>query len=299
MNTELHHFADYLAHEKRAAQNTLQSYMRDLERFCGYLQSLGVTDWNSAASFHIGKYLAEMKNRGCSAATVSRHLAAIRAFYRFLLKENIVGTDPTLLVNHPKQAKRDPVCLDIADVDRLLAAPDPSHMFGLRDKAMLETLYATGMRVSELLALDVDSVNTRLGFVRCIGNHSRERVVPLGETAVYWLERYLTEGRKALLKSAAEHALFVNHLGRRLSRQWFWKLLKKYAADAGIAAEITPHTLRHSFAAHVLANGADPRTVQEMLGHAHLSSTQIYMRRGPEAGMKEVYQNTHPRAKKR
>jgi len=238
-----------------------------------------------------------LKKLGRAAATQSRTIVSIRAFYQFLVRERAAEQDPTMHLEMPKLEKRVPNVLTIPEVEALLSAPQTGVPNGMRDKAMLEVLYATGIRVSELISLDVDNVNLEMGFLRCIGKASKERIIPLGAIASDFVGQYLQTMRPKLLKqSKTETALFINHLGTRITRQGFWKIIKRYAAETQIVKEITPHTLRHSFAAHLLENGADLRSVQEMLGHADISTTQIYAQvaRGK---MKEVYDRAHPRAR--
>lgn len=288
-------FIHYLAVERGLAENTLISYRRDLIQFKKFLQREKGSNIKDVGRNVILAYLLFLQKEGRAPATISRHLAALKSFFSFLLNERLIERDPTVNLESPKLEKRLPKVLTVEEVDLLLAQPQPVDPAGMRDKAMLELLYATGIRVSELISLDVEHVNLELSYIRCFGKGAKERIIPMGSVARRWVRTYLERGRPRLLKSRGERALFLNHHGRRMTRQGFWKIIKKYAASAGIKKDITPHTLRHSFATHLLENGADLRSVQEMLGHADITTTQIYthLTRGR---LKEVYSKTHPRA---
>ncbi|WJH34261.1 site-specific tyrosine recombinase XerD [Paenibacillus sp. CC-CFT747] len=297
MKNELQTFIHYLSVERGLAQNTLESYERDLTQYIEFLEKSGIVKPADSRKIHIQNYLLQLKKLGRASSTVSRSMVSIRSFYQFLIRERLLDSDPSLHMETPKLDKRLPKVLSIAEVETLLDAPETTTPSGIRDKAMLEILYATGIRVTELISLDVGNVNLGMGFVRCIGKGSKERIIPLGRIAAHWLDQYIQAMRPKLLKQAKEEeALFINHLGTRLTRQGFWKIIKKYAREAQIVKDITPHTLRHSFATHLLDNGADLRAVQEMLGHADISTTQIYTH-VTKSRMKEVYDRTHPRAK--
>jgi len=243
----------------------------------------------------IMSYLFQLQLEGRSPATISRRLAATRSFYKYLVSEDILSKDPTADLESPKLVQKLPRVLTVEEVDVLLGQPLISEPPGIRDKAMLELLYATGIRVSELVSLNLEHINLESGFIRCFGKGSKERIVPVGDVAVRFLKEYLARGRSRLIKAGKTPALFINQHGRRLTRQGFWKIIKKYALKAKIYKEITPHTIRHSFATHLLENGADLRSVQEMLGHADISTTQIYTHLTKQR-VKEVYNRTHPRA---
>lgn len=289
-------FLAYLSAERGLALNTLESYGRDLKQFIAFLDRADPpAALEAATTAAVIGYLRQLQDEGKAPATVARRLAAIKAFYQFLVRERRLDRDPTAHLATPKLQKRLPRVLSVREVESLLRQPDPTASSGLRDHAMLEILYATGIRVSELVSLDVEHVNLDMGFLRCTGKGSKERVIPIGSLAIQSCREYLKSGRNRLLRDPAEVGLFLNHHGRRLTRQGFWKILKKYSRQAHITADITPHTLRHSFATHLLENGADLRSVQEMLGHADISTTQIYthVTRGR---LKEVYARTHPRA---
>lgn len=290
-------FIDYLGHEKGLANNTLESYSRDLKQYYGFLtgDSIETPSLANASQSTIVAYLMYLRKQGKATATIARRLAALKAFYQFLVKENYVAQDPTDDLSSPKLERKLPKVLTVEEVERLLAQPDTRTPVGKRDKAMLELLYATGIRVSELVNLNVTDIDLREGFIRCMGKGSKERVVPMGEIAVSALRAFLDGARQRVIADPKEKAVFVNHHGKRLTRQGFWKIVKKYAAQAQIRKEITPHTLRHSFATHLLENGADIRAVQEMLGHADISTTQIYTHVTKDR-LKDVYAKSHPRA---
>lgn len=288
-------FLYYLVVERGLAENTLASYNSDLQQFIKYLESAQVKSFNNVSRGLLVAYVVKMQQEGRSPATISQHLAAMKSFYNFLLRERLVEADPTANLESPRQPKKLPMVLTVSEVEKLLSQPKPDSPAGLRDKAMLELFYATGLRVSELVALNIDQVNLQGEFVRCLGKGSRERVVPMGQVACFHIRTYLENGRGKLIRKKAEPALFVNQHGRRLSRQGCWKILKGYARAANIKKSITPHTLRHSFATHLLENGADLRSVQELLGHADIGTTQIYTHLTKKK-IREVYDKTHPRA---
>jgi integrase/recombinase XerD len=288
-------FIKYLAVERGLADNTMESYYRDLQYWQKFLKSNKINNLAEIDENLIIIYLMSLKKEGKAVATISRHLASIKTFYKFLLIEQLVDVNPTAKLESPKTGTKLPQVMDVVEVERLLRQPDLTTPTGLRDKAMLELLYATGLRVSELVSLDLDQINMEAGFLRCMGKGSKERMVPIGSVAIEYLKLYLEKGRGKLVKRAGLNALFLNHLGTRLTRQGFWKILKKYVKEAGITTNVTPHTLRHSFATHLLEHGADLRAVQEMLGHADISTTQIYTHL-TQSRLKEVYNETHPRA---
>jgi integrase/recombinase XerD len=297
MKKLIHEFINYLSVERGLAMNTLESYGRDLRQYSEFLEAEDEAegDLDSVTRATIVNYLMYLQSQGKATATIARRLAALKAFYQFLVRENRIGSDPTANLESPKLEKRLPKVLTVAEVERLLGQPDPTQPAGIRDRAMLELLYATGIRVSELVSLDEADVNLEMGYIKCSGKGSKERIVPLGSLAIQSCRDYLTSARNRLVRDREEKALFVNHHGHRLTRQGFWKIVKKYADDAKIEKEITPHTLRHSFATHLLENGADLRSVQEMLGHADISTTQIYTQ-VTKGRIKEVYAKAHPRA---
>lgn len=297
MEDHLQDFMHYLVVERGLARNTIISYQRDLRRYLQYLKEVETVEHlNDVSRVQIVHFLALLKEEGKSAKTLARHIASIRAFHQFLLRDKAVETDPTVYIESPKTEQNLPKVLNLAEVEALLDFPKKNNHFSLRDKAMLELLYATGIRVSELIGLNIGNVHLTMGFVRCIGKGNKERIIPIGETALTAVQEYLEAGRPRLVsKKHRSEALFLNHHGRRLSRQGFWKILKTIAKEAGIQKELTPHMLRHSFATHLLENGADLRAVQEMLGHADISTTQIYTH-VTKTRLKDVYMKYHPRA---
>lgn len=292
-------FIYYLEDEKGLSPSTLEAYRRDVEQFAEFVAGQHVTVPDDVKRTHLLIYTGHLQELNKATATITRCMIAIRSFFHYLIREGKASQDPSLLLALPRQEKKPPAILTQKEVERLLGAPDSATCAGLRDKAMLELLYATGMRVSELVALNVEDVRTDMRFVHCHGTGGKERVVPISVQVAEWLNVYMSQSREALHKSRAfgtqGEALFLNSSGTRLSRQGFWKLLKKYGAEAGICTDITPHTLRHSFAAHLLENGADFRSVQEMLGCSDLSTTRMYSG-SPKKSMKEVYDHFHPRA---
>lgn len=296
MTSELQSFIRFLTTEKGLSKNTLESYERDISQFVAYLEQHGITSWRESGKTHLASYLSQLKSLGRASATLSRIRVSLRSFYQYMVKERLLDSDPSVFIEVPKLEKRVPKILSIDEVEKLLEAPQSELVNGARDKAMLELLYATGIRVSELVSLNVTDVNLEMGFIRCVGKAEKERMIPLSGIAIRILAAYMQNYRVKLLKrSVDEDALFIGHLGTRMTRQGFWKIMKRYAAETEIKNEITPHTLRHSFAAHLIENGADLRSVQEMLGHSDISSTQLYVQ-VTKVKMKDVYNRAHPRA---
>lgn len=297
MEDHIKDFVHYLTVEKGLAKNTIVSYERDLRSYAAYLQKVEqLKSLNEVNRTHLLQFLGHLKQNGKSAKTLARHVASIRAFHQFLLREKICEQDPAVHLETPQQEQRLPKVLSLSEVEALLEAPKSNSPFDLRNRAMLELLYATGMRVSELIQMKLDDLHLAMGFVRCIGKGDKERIIPIGQTAIKVMEAYLVNGRPHL--RSAKHrsnALFLNHHGKAMSRQGFWKILKKIAVDAGIEKPLTPHMLRHSFATHLLENGADLRAVQELLGHVDISTTQIYTH-VTKTRLKDVYTTFHPRA---
>ncbi len=300
VNDQIGAFISYLDVERGLTANTQDAYRRDLKDFMAYLSERSNAVERASRAVIIS-YLLHLERgtsdrKGASRATMARRLAAIKSFYRFLVGRGTIQSDPTEHLDSPKLEKKLPTVLTVEEVETLLQQPDTTTAGGLRDRAMLELLYATGIRVSELVSLDTASVNIDLGFVRLTGKGTKDRVVPIGSVARRFVGQYLETGRPKLVRDPLTASLFVNHHGRRLTRQGFWKIVKRYAEEARIDhKEITPHTLRHSFATHLLQHGADLRAVQEMLGHADIATTQIYTQitRGR---LNEVYAKAHPRA---
>ena len=286
-------FENYLKTEKNASGNTISSYLRDVQQFDRAMKSHRV-ELSEVVNRDVEEYARSLTRAGKSPATVTRSVASIKSFYQCLLSKGLVDENPVKGVSAVKVERKLPQVLSGKEVDCLLEQPDCKDLKGYRDRAMLELLYATGIRVSELIALDLDDLNLPAGMLRCRGK-SKERVIPLYTAAVRALQDYTQMVRPQLIETSDELALFVNMNGERMTRQGFWKLIKFYQEKAGIQKEITPHTLRHSFAAHLLENGADLHSVQEMLGHADISSTQVYSRLLNQK-IKDVYKKAHPRA---
>lgn len=290
----INEYTSFMANVRHKSLNTVESYGRDIRQYITYLNETGVTDFGAATKTTVLSYLLKLQKQGRAASTVSRTLASLRSFYIFMIQNGSVKNDPTSNLEAPPVEKKPPRIMSGREVERLLEQPVCTENKGIRDKAMLELLYATGIRVSELINLDVSDVNLSMKFIRCSGT-KKERIVPMGNKAHAALTEYLEKARDVMIKSKDEKALFVNCSGVRLSRQGFWKLIKHYQKTAGIEHEITPHTLRHSFAAHLVENGADLHAIQEMMGHADISSTQVYSQL-MNSRIKDVYEKAHPRA---
>ena len=294
MNTYVKEYTSFMTDIRHKSLNTVESYKRDVTQYISYLDGTGVTDISSTTKTTVLSYLLYLQKEGRASSTVSRTLASLRSYYLFMMQNGVVKSNPTSNLEAPQVEKKIPKILSGEEVELLLEQPKNCDNKGIRDKAMLELLYATGIRVSELINLDVSDVNVPMSFVRCKGG-KKERIIPMGHQAKDALENYINNVRKYMVKDENETALFVNCSGARLSRQGFWKLIKYYQHIAGIETDITPHTLRHSFAAHLLENGADLHSIQEMMGHADISSTQVYSRM-MNSKIKDVYAKAHPRA---
>lgn len=294
MNTYVKEYTSFMTDIRHKSLNTVESYKRDVTQYISYLDGTGVTDISSTTKTTVLSYLLYLQKEGRASSTVSRTLASLRSYYLFMMQNGVVKSNPTSNLEAPHVEKKIPKILSGEEVELLLEQPKNCDNKGIRDKAMLELLYATGIRVSELINLDVSDVNVPMSFVRCKGGR-KERIIPMGHQAKDALENYINNVRKYMVKDENETALFVNCSGARLSRQGFWKLIKYYQHIAGIETDITPHTLRHSFAAHLLENGADLHSIQEMMGHADISSTQVYSRM-MNSKIKDVYAKAHPRA---
>lgn len=294
MKTELEDYLHFLQIERGLAENTLNSYERDLLHYIDFIEKTKKMNWNDVKRTDILKFLYLLKDEGKSTATISRHISSIRSFHQFLISEQIVNHDASAHLEKPKRDRTLPDVLSQQEVEKLLEM-NGTKPLEIRNKAMFELLYATGLRVTEMITLEVTDLHLLMGFVQCFGKGSKERIVPLGDAAINALENYLQNARPKLVKQEQTKTLFVNHHGRPLTRQGFWKILKKRAFDAGIKKSITPHTLRHSFATHLLENGADLRIVQEMLGHEDISTTQIYTH-VTKTRLKDMYNIYHPRA---
>lgn len=289
-------FLNYLLVEKGVSENTLKAYENDLKSYAEYLRNHGFTDIGELKRLDIVDYLSKLRELNYSASSTSRKLAAIKSFHKFLLREGFSKELPTAELRSPKLSKRLPVVLSVSQVEKILAQPSGQESAALRDKAILELMYASGMRISELVGLDLDDVDSETGSVRCMGKGSKERFVPVGSYAVAAVVNYVEKGRPKLAKKRRPTALFLNARGQRLTRQGCWKIFKQYVAKTGIKKKVSPHSLRHSFATHMLEAGADLRAIQEMLGHAFISTTQIYTKLTRQ-DLKEIYMETHPRAR--
>ena len=289
----LNGYERFLAEEKKASPNTLSSYLRDVRQYLNWLEEAGISP-AQAVHADVEAYTRSMTAHGKSAATVTRCQASLKSFYNWLIEIGQVGENPARGLTQTKVERKLPHILTSREVELFLEQPDPTDAKGCRDKAMLELLYATGIRVSELIGLDLENLNLSAGFIRC-ASRGKERIIPLYQAAVRALQNYLDRVRPQMVEHPDEKALFVNMSGERMSRQGFWKIIKHYQEKAGIQKDITPHTLRHSFAAHLLENGADLHSIQEMLGHADISTTQIYTQLVSQK-LKDVYNKAHPRA---
>ena len=295
MDKQIDNFLDYIKENKKFSQNTLESYRRDIVQYQNYINQNNL-DYAKIETKDIKTYLQYLNDMNKKASTISRNLASIRLFYQYELRNNNVKSNPTDGVQSPKIEKRVPSVLTSQEVSLLLEQPKNVDLKGTRDKAMLEFAYATGMRVTEIISLNISDVNLAEGYVTCKSiNKSKQRNIPLGKISLNALKDYMENARPVLIKSDKEQALFVNVNGKRLTRQGFWKIIKYYKEQAHITKEITPHVLRHSFATHLLQNGADLKAIQTMLGHSDISSTQVYMQFQDES-LKNIYKNAHPRA---
>ncbi len=293
MEEQLNLFFGFLENDKKVSLNTLQSYKRDLKQFEKYIEDNG-EDYAEVTNDGIKEYIEHMQEIGKKPSTVSRGLASIRSFYQYEAKNKVVEKDPTEGIQSPKIEKRVPSVLTSSEVALLLDQPKDVDLKGTRDKAMLEFAYATGMRVTEIISLNIEDVNLETGYATC-RNGKKERTVPMGNMSLKALKEYVLEARPTMIRDDNEKALFVNVNGQRLTRQGFWKIIKYYKDQAHIDKDITPHVLRHSFATHLLQNGADLKSIQTMLGHSDILSTQIYMQFQDES-LKNVYKKAHPRA---
>lgn len=290
----IHRYLDACWLERGLSDNSLNSYRRDLEAYARSLDGSVSLTLTQADDVNLNQYLVERYKKGFSARSTARFLSAVRGFYQYCYRESLIQHDPTLRVEMPKLGKPLPKTLGETDVEALLAAPSLDDPLEFRDKAMLELLYACGLRVSELVGLTTYDLNLRQGVVRMMGKGSKERLVPMGEEAIYWLQRYLVEARGFLLRSPDSDVLFPSSRGQQMTRQTFWHRIKHYVVIAGISAEVSPHTLRHAFATHLLNHGADLRVVQLLLGHSDLSTTQIYTHVARHR-LQELHQRHHPR----
>lgn len=287
-------FLNYLSVERALAVNTIVAYARDLKQYAEYLKMRGVAHPDGVQRAHITAYMHAQKEAGLSTRSICRSLAAIKMFHRYLVRERLSREDTSSLIETPKIWKTVPDVLSAAEIKVMIEAASGNDWQKIRDQAILELFYATGMRVSEVINLKVDSINLQMGFVRCVGKGSKERIVPVGEKARLAVQKYLDQVRQKLAKGKITDILFLSRLGRRISRQGIWKLMKGYARKTNIKKIVKPHILRHSFATHLLEHGADLRAVQEMLGHSDISTTQIYTHVDKER-LKSVHKQFHPR----
>ncbi|MCQ2510288.1 MAG: site-specific tyrosine recombinase XerD [Lachnospiraceae bacterium] len=294
MINAIQEYVSYLHDVKGTSKNTEAAYARDLKRAADYFAQMHITDPAKITATNLNSYMLYLEKEQLSPATVSRNVASLHSFFQYLIRQKRIETDPSEGLRPPKVEKKMPAVLTVEEVDLLLEQPDQSTAKGIRDKAMLELLYATGIRVSELIHLKEKDVSLTMNYISCSEN-GKERMIPFGDTAKKALKSYLKNARAELLKGKECEYLFCNCTGGAMSRQGFWKLLKCYAADAGVAEDITPHTLRHSFALHLIQNGADLKSVQEMLGHSAISTTQMYLNMGLYK-LRDVYTKSHPRS---
>lgn len=294
MNLYLDLFLNYLVVEKGLTKNTLEAYSRDVGSYLTFLENTGCSELGEVRPLQVAAFINRLKESGLAPRSRARALSAVRMFHRFLLVENHCTTNPTTIIEAPRLVSKLPAVLGRRDVEALLAAPAGNEPIDVRDRAMLQLLYATGLRVSELVALRLTDVNLNAGYLLTTGKGEKERLVPVGAAARSALEEYLQHGRPELARGRETRSLFLSRLSDRMTRQAFWNIIKKRAREAGIRASISPHTLRHSFATHLLENGADLRSVQMMLGHADLSTTQIYTHITRER-LKHIHQELHPR----
>lgn len=296
MQTQVEEFLHFVSIEKGYSDHTTTAYRNDLTQFLTYLAGEAISSWQEVDRANILNYVFYLKERGYASSTIARKVAAVKSFFRFLVADGVLQDTPTTAVNSPPVDKHLPHPLSPEEMSRLLAEPAKSNTSkALRDKALLELMYATGMRASEVIGLEVNTVDLEAGTVRCLGKGNKERILPLYERARVSLKTYLESNRTKLLRGRDETALFINRKGQPLTRQGLWLIVKKYAADAGIERRVTPHTLRHSFATHMLDGGAGLREVQQLLGHANISSTQVYTEVSTRRKRK-IYDETHPRA---
>lgn len=294
MTTEIEAFIAYLVNIKKSSKNTVVSYRRDLLQLQEYLEQQGITEVSKVTKTSLNSYILYLERQGKATTTISRVLASIKSFFHYELNEGKIRRDPAELLKTPKIEKKVPVILTVDEVSRFLQQPDGDSSKEIRDKAMLELLYATGIRVSELISLQVSDINLQVGFITC-HDGQKERMIPFGKAASQSLKTYLEHARGSLLKGGDSPWLFTNCSGKPMSRQGFWKIVKYYGEKAGINVDITPHTLRHSFAAHLISGGADIQAVQTMLGHADLATTQVYMNYMQKEPLRKTYAGAHPR----
>lgn len=296
MSDYIEQFKTYLLKERKMSENSLQAYYRDIMEYSRFLEEKQAGDLKGTSNTEIVSFVLKLKNDGKSSATVNRKVASLRAFYNFMVEKEYVSVNPVANIKSPKIERKELEYLTIEEVEHLLSLPDDS-VKGKRDRAILEIMYATGIRVSEIIETKVSDINLRMGFITCTGEHGKARIIPMGRPARAAVEAYIYETREQLQKKSntEEEALFLNYFGEKLTRQGLWKILKEYAADAGFESKITPQTLRNSFAVHMIQNGADLKSLQELLGHEDITATQIYLS-VTKNRIKDVYDKSHPRA---
>jgi integrase/recombinase XerD len=287
-------FERFLINEKHASNNTVNAYMKDLEHFEEFIGSRGLKDFRDASNADIVAYLMELKKEDKSKSTVNRKLTSIRTFYKFLIREGAIKENPAEDIKSPRIDKKEIEYLSIDEINRLMSVPDETFK-GQRDRAILELMYATGIRASELIDMNLDDCNMRMGFVKCSGEHSKARIIPIGRPARIALENYIYDVRPAMLRGGKCERLFVNYVGEAMTRQGLWKILKEYGEEAGLSVRLTPQIIRNSFAVHMLQNGADIKSIQELMGHEDIAATQAYLA-VTKNRIKDVYDRAHPRA---
>lgn len=294
MEEKIINFVQYLIEYKHSSKNTIQSYVRDLKSFLSFMRESGIDSLEKINKTNIMAYIYDLQKKERASSTISRNIASIRGFFQYLFKIGFISDNPSFELDTPKVEKKFPQILSLDKVELLLNQPEENDLKGIRDKAMLEVLYATGIRVTELISLTISDVNLSLEYIQCC-NGIKTRIIPVGSKAIIALKKYLKEARATMIRNRKENILFVNCSGNPMTRQGFWKIIKFYAHKANIKEDITPHMLRHSFAVHLIENGADLQSVQQMLGHSDISTTQVYIRIHKEK-LKDVYAKTHPRA---
>ena len=287
-------YEDYLKNERKMSANTVQAYLRDIRHFADFVSSRGVADVAEASNADVVAYLMNLKTAGRSRSTVNRKLASIRIYFDFLQREGLVKINPADDIKSPKIERREIEFLSIEEIERLMSLPDDTQK-GIRDRAVLELLYATGIRATELIQMKVSDVNLRMGFIKCDGQHSKARIIPMGRLCRKAMEDYMLDVREKMLRGKESQVLFVNYMGEPITRQGLWKVLKEYGAAAGLSVSLTPQVIRNSFAVHMLQNGADIKSLQELMGHEDIAATQAYLA-VTKNRIKDVYDKAHPRA---
>lgn len=287
-------FADYLEKEKRVSENTIEAYVRDIYHFSDFVAMRKINDLKDVTNTEVVAYLMMLKNENKSKSTLNRKLASIRTFYNYLIKIKAIKDNPALNIKTPKVERKEIEYLSIEDIERLLELPDDSEK-GIRDRAILELLYATGIRASELIEMKLSDVNLRMGFIKCSGEHSKARIIPMGRPCRQAVENYVYDVREKMLKGHQNDILFINYIGEKMTRQGLWKILKEYGELLNINIELTPKAIRNSFAVHMLQNGADLKSLQELMGHEDITATQVYLA-VTKNRIKDVYDKAHPRA---